>query len=126
VHLRKGMYGAGGSEETGCVMEPRKGYRGGKPTVCMRWKAAVLDALWRVCRTPPGSESGACLHRGNSGTWESHLPPCDKPGLGDRVTKSPGGVWGLPSGVEPAGETTNVGSIQGIGGRVTNEGPREG
>jgi hypothetical protein len=126
VHLRKGMYGAGGSEETGRVMEPRKGYSGGKPTVCMRRKAAVRDALWRVWRTPAGAESGACLHRGSSGTWERPLPPWDKPGWGDRVTKSPGGVWGLPSGVEPAGDTTNAGRTQGIGGRVTNEGPRDG
>jgi len=27
-------------------------------------------------RTPPGSESGACSHRGNLGTWESQLSPC--------------------------------------------------
>jgi hypothetical protein len=42
----------------------------------MRWKAAVREAVWQVSRTPPGSESGACLHRGNSGTWESQLSPC--------------------------------------------------
>jgi hypothetical protein len=47
----------------------------GKPTVCKRRKAAVLDALWQGFRTPPGSESGAGSHRGNSGTWESHLSP---------------------------------------------------
>src|SRR2546428_10181374 len=68
--------------------------RRGKPTVCKRRKAAVLDALWRVRRTPPGSESGACLHRGNVGTWESHLSPCPIPGLGDRVTTSPGVAGG--------------------------------
>ena len=27
-------------------------------------------------RTPPGSESRACIHRGNSGTGESRLSPC--------------------------------------------------
>ena len=47
--------------------------REGKPTVCSDRKAAVLDAPRRVCRTPPGSESGACVHRGDSGTWESHM-----------------------------------------------------
>jgi hypothetical protein len=31
----------------------------GKPTVFMHWKAAVLDALWRVFRTPPGSDVAA-------------------------------------------------------------------
>ena len=79
----------------------------GKPTVCTHRKAAVLDAVWRVSRTPPGSESGACLQRGNSGTWESHLPPCFIPGMGDRVTKSPGVAWGLAPGHEPCGDTTN-------------------
>src|SRR2546425_5406018 len=48
----------------------------GKPTVSSGRKAAVLDATWRVHRTPPGSKNGACIHRGSSGTWESHLSPC--------------------------------------------------
>ena len=86
-----------------------------KPTVCKRWKAVVLGALWRVHRTPPGSESGACLQRGHSGTWESHLSPCLRPGMGDRVTKSPGVIWTLRPGYEPFGDTTNEGSRQGIG-----------
>ena len=98
-------YEAGGSEEAGRVIEPRNEYsrgqkdipqgsRGGKPTVSSGRKAAVLGALWRVRRTPPGSESGACLHRGNSGTWESHLSPCHRPGSGDRVTTGPGVLLG--------------------------------
>src|SRR5947208_15825459 len=82
--------------------------RRGKPTVCKRWKAAVLGALWRVRRTPPGSESGACLHRGNSGTWESHVSPCQTPGVGDRVTKGPGVVWGLRPDHEPVRDATNT------------------
>src|SRR5205823_9543366 len=89
--------------------------RRGKPTVCKRRKAAVLDALWRVSRTPPGSESGAWVHRGSSGTWESHLSPCAMPGRGDRVTKGPGVVLGLPPGGEPIRDTTNSGSTHGIG-----------
>ena len=104
---RKGPYEAGCREEIGRVMEPRKGERGGKPTVSSGWKAAVLGALWQVPRTPPGSESGACLHRGNSGTWERQLAPCDQPGGGDRVTTGPGGGWALRPGTEPYGETTN-------------------
>src|SRR5262249_49850976 len=79
-----------------------------KPTVCKRRKAAVLGALWQVRRTPPGSESGACLHRGSSGTWENHLSPCITPGLGDRVTKGPGVTWGLHPGHEPDEDTTNT------------------
>ena len=80
----------------------------GKPTVSSGRKAAVLDARGRVRRTPPGSESGACLHRGSSGTWESHLSPWHIPGVGDRVTKSPGVVWGLRPDHEPVRDTTNA------------------
>src|SRR5918998_1163907 len=47
----------------------------GKPTASWCWKATIPDTHWRVDGTPPGSESGACIYRGNSGTWESPLPP---------------------------------------------------
>src|SRR5438093_402603 len=40
----------------------------GKPTVSSGRKAAALDALRQASRTPPGSKSGACSHRGDSGT----------------------------------------------------------
>jgi hypothetical protein len=90
----------------------------GKPTVCKRRKAAVLGALWRVRRTPPGSESGAWVQRGNSGTWESHLSPCPIPGMGDRVTKGPGH--------EPVRDTTNPGSRQGSGKASAKRSLREG
>ena len=95
------------------MIEPRNGYsRGqediphgvprGKPTVCKRWKAAVLDAFWRVSRTPPGSESGACVHRGSSGTWESHLSPCTSAGKGgpadQRPWRGPGASTGRRAG----------------------------
>jgi hypothetical protein len=84
-----------------------KGVRRGKPTVSSGRKAAVLDALWRALRTPPGSKSEACIHRGSSGTWESHVSPCHIPGMGDRVTKSPGVVWGLRPDHEPVWDSTN-------------------
>jgi hypothetical protein len=51
----------------------------GKPTACSDRKAAVLDAKRRVSRTPPGSKNGARIYRGNSGTWESPLSPCERP-----------------------------------------------
>jgi hypothetical protein len=35
-----------------------------------------------VFRAPPGSESGACIPRGDSGTWESQWFPCVKSGTG--------------------------------------------
>src|SRR6266446_5464157 len=37
--------------------------------------------LWRsrpYQATSPGSESGGCLQRGNSGMWESHLSLCHR------------------------------------------------
>jgi hypothetical protein len=108
VHTQQWAYEAGWNEEAGRVMEPRNGYSRGKPTVCTHWKAAVLDAIGRGCRTPPGSKSGACLQRGNSGTWENYLSPCTTPGVGDRATKSPGVVRALRPGHEPCGDTTNA------------------
>ena len=54
----------------------------GKPTPSLRWKAAVLDTKRRVSRTPPGSKSGACTHRGSLETWESLMFPCKPPGKG--------------------------------------------
>ncbi len=64
------------------MIEPRNAYYGGqqdiphkmsrgKPTVSKNRKATGPDTVWRVDGTPPGSKSGACLHRGHSGTWES-------------------------------------------------------
>ena len=73
-----------------------------KPTVCTRRKAAILDAARRVRRTPPGSESGACLQRGDSGTWESHLSPWEQsPDKGDRHNQHPGVWWPTRSASEP-------------------------
>ena len=89
-------------------------------------KATVLGARGRVRRTPPGSESGACIHRGSSGTWESPLSPCHMPGMGDRVTTSPGVVWGPRPGHEPVRDTTNEHSRQGIGKRATSEATGDG
>ena len=45
-------------------------------------KAAVLSASRQVFRTPPGSKSGACVQRGNQGTWEAQLSPGENPGKG--------------------------------------------
>ena len=87
----------------------------GTPTVSSGRKAAVPSASRQVFGTPPGSKSGACIHRGNSGTWESHLSPCHMAGMGDRQTKSPGVARELPPGYEPETDTTNAGSRQGIG-----------
>jgi hypothetical protein len=71
--------------------------------------------------------SGACIHRGSLGIWESHLSPCTYPGLGDRATKGPGVTGQLPPGHEPCGDTTNATeSRQGIGTRAPSEVTRDG
>src|SRR5258705_1080716 len=85
----------------------REGSRG-KPTVCKRRKAAILGAVWRVRRTPPGSESGACIQRGNSGTWESHLSPCPHSRMRGPGDQRPWRGRGLPPAHEPASDTTNA------------------
>ena len=126
MHTQQWAYGAGWNEDAGRVIEPRNVYsRGqrislkvqrGKPTVCMRRKAVVLGAVWRVCRTPPGSESGACLQRGSSGTWESQLSPCLIPGMGGPGDHKPWrGWWASTLGTSPVGtpRTTEAGKVSG-------------
>jgi hypothetical protein len=74
-------------------MEPRKmeswglqdhphGVARAKPTVGRGRPAAVLGTPRRVSRTPPGSASGACLHRGESGPGESPWSPWGIAGVG--------------------------------------------
>jgi hypothetical protein len=94
--------------------------------VCKRRKAAVLDAVWPGCRTPPGSESGAWNHRGNAGTWESPLSPCAIPGWGDRVTTGPGMVGGFHATMSPFGRPHTRGSRPGIGPASAKRRPRDG
>ena len=74
----------------------------------MRRKAADLDALWRVCRSPPGSESRACIHRGSSGTGESQLSPCTMSvrECPFRIGKTPGAEEDSSS---PSSESASVG-----------------
>lgn len=100
--------------------------RRGTPTGSRHRKAAVLGALWRGRRTPPGSKSGACRQRGSSGTWQSHRSPCHRPGLGDRGTQSPGGVGDVDPTPSPPGTPRTNRRRQGSGVRAPREGPREG
>ncbi len=120
---RQGAYGAGGSEEAGCVMEPRKEYsrgqqdtrrsRGERRRCAVRRKAAVLGARGRVRRTPPGSESGACLHRGNSGTWESQLSPCRPyPEWGTGCPKALAWSGGFDPATSPQGQHVRAAASQ--------------
>jgi hypothetical protein len=80
--------------------------------ICIHQKAAVLKALWRVIRTPPGSKYGAYIQRGNLGTWESHLSPCKVEvlwGTDPPEGKAPGAsvVLYWPPMTSPAKENTN-------------------
>jgi hypothetical protein len=99
---------------------------GRKPTLWREWKAAVLQAVGRVGRIPPGSEeSGACRQRGNAGTWESHLSPCEElpEDEGYRVTKSPGVDGKLPNINEPYG-TQSEEADKVLGSERTRSDPR--
>ena len=78
-----------------------------KPTGSRGRPAAVLDTPGQVSRTPPGSESGACRHRGRSGTWERHRSPGHMSGLGHRASTGPGVAWRLPPRHAPRGDTTH-------------------
>jgi hypothetical protein len=46
-----------------------------KPTACSVRKAVTYTPSGGGVWEPPGSENGACTHRGNSGTWEVHFSP---------------------------------------------------
>ena len=54
----------------------------------MRRKAAVLETQRRVERTPPGSKSGACTHKGSLGTREDRHLLAEKTGTGKPEYKS--------------------------------------
>src|SRR5215475_5230154 len=64
---------------------------------------------------------GGTRERGRA-RWLLDAPP----GLGDRVTKGPGGGWAKRPAPAPCGDTTHERRTQGIGERATSEGPREG
>lgn len=65
-------------------------------------------------RAPPGLESGACLPRGNSGTWESPLAPCVYSRTGGPGDHRPWRELGsFPPGHAPVRETTTDGSPPG-------------
>jgi len=64
------MYSCGQQDNSACAEESRR--------LGVVRKAAILATIWQVFRTPPGSESGACVYRGNPGTRESLLPPCQR------------------------------------------------
>jgi hypothetical protein len=103
----------------------------GKPTACSGRKAAVLDAIRRVFRIPPGSESGACIHRGDSGTWESQWFPCRKSGVGVPTgeVKTPGAGRRLAPprrALQEQGTQSKTSATRYRGRRGRTERPRDG
>jgi hypothetical protein len=128
-------YGAGCREKAGRVIEPRHVYsRGQKDRHWLvsgesrRVASGGRQQSWMrdgdPCGTPPGSQSGACVHRGHSGTWERHDSPCRRYRRREPVENIP-----VPSEVtwswDLAG-SKEQGHRQGIGGPGTTEGRREG
>ena len=138
-YSRKGVYEAGCSESAGRVNEPRNVYGRGRKDrpsgnregesrrLGKVRKAAVLGTLWQVCRTPPGSKSGACTHRGNLGTRESQLSPSHKSrkirGTGEPKALALAGRFHRSASLK---RDTNRGSRQGIGKRAKSEATRDG
>jgi hypothetical protein len=62
--------GAYGNVSYGGIRNPlHKLKRCMSETLCLRLRAPYFYPT-----------SGACIPRGDSGTWESHLPPCTTPG----------------------------------------------
>ena len=118
------------SPEMGSVVDNRitlKTVQRGTPTVSSGRKAAVLGATWQAPRTPPGSQSGACMQRGSLGTWESHRSPCIYPGEGDRATKGTWRDWAAFTRPRARrGHHERNGSRQGIGKRAPSEATCEG
>src|SRR5215475_3369670 len=81
VRDERGAYGNVSYGGTRNPLHTPKGCR--TETLCLRLRAPYFYPT-----------SGACLQRGSAGTGESHLAPCHMPGMGDRVTTSPGGGRG--------------------------------
>src|SRR6266436_2316857 len=99
--------------------------------VSRRFARAVSQQSWVRDDKSPGHLRGLRAgHVSIGGSRELGRASClldDIPGMGDRVTKSPGGILGaFPRGPEPGRDTTNHGSTQGIGKRATSEATREG
>ena len=77
---------AGNSKNVGRVMEPRNRYSRGyinrsestgeSRRIGVRGRQQSRDRQGEVFASPPGSESGACIHRGGSGTGEARQSPC--------------------------------------------------
>ena len=106
-------------------------HRERKPTACTRWKAAVRDALRRAFRTPPGSETRACSHRGSLETWESQWFPCIESGVGVPTSevKTPGAgrrLSPLRRALHEQGTQSKTSDTRYRGRRGRTERPRDG
>jgi|SRR5215475_2370343 len=71
--------GAYGNVSYGGIRNPLHTPKGCRTeTLCLRLRAPYFYPT-----------SGACISRGNSGTWESHLSPCATPGKGGPDDQKP-------------------------------------
>src|SRR5262249_39631560 len=95
VRDERGAYGNVSYGGTRNPLHTPKGCR--TETLCLRLRAPYFYPT-----------SGACLHRGNSGTWESHLSPCPHARIGGPDDQKPWRGRGLPPDHEPVRDTTNV------------------
>src|SRR5215471_4926435 len=91
----RGAYGNVSYGGTRHPLHTPKGCR--TETLCLRLRAPYFYPT-----------SGACLSRGNSGTWESHLSPCPHARIGGPDDQKPWRGRGLPPDHEPVRDTTNV------------------
>ena len=80
VRDERGAYGNVSYGGTRNPLHTPKGCR--TETLCLRLRAPYFYPT-----------SGACLHRGNSGTWESHLSPCRHARIGGPGDQRP---WRVP------------------------------
>jgi len=103
VRDERGAYGNVSYGGTRNPLHTPKGCR--TETLCLRLRAPYFYPTSR-----------ACMQRGDLGTWENHLSPCDMPGKGDRATKGPGVAWGLPPGCEPMRDTTHTTAARKVSG----------
>jgi len=87
VQTQQWEYEAGWTKDVGCVLSPEIDLIVVTRIISLVYWERKADALHTaegssfgcatgdVPRTPPGSETRACIHGGSLGTWEVHMLP---------------------------------------------------